>query len=781
MKLALCMIVKDEDKELERLFATTKGVFDEVIVAWNGTNPRTKEICEANGCRVVPYTWIDNFAHARNFSFAQSDADLLMWLDADDELINPGELRTTLTNAFSNSEVKVVEMPYHYDHDQYGNCVMKLWNARVIRKNSFSWKGAIHECLLPNEDFKKCRIENVFVRHTVDPDRVRRSAERNLRICKREYEREHSDGQIDPRTTLYYAKSLVGMGEFKDAIEIYEEYLTQSDWDDEKYEVLCTLADFHTRSRQYSKAQDYARSAITLRPLYGQAYFELSEIFYRLEKWEECIHFIEIGMRSKCPDAILPVDPSEYNFRPLLMLEFSLFQLARFQESLATIEQALKLQPKNAHLIERRKTVMGMIARIELENSAIRLMKWLSRDGEKDKLKPFVQSLPDIVRDHPYFNRLINLFGEKGNGKNRIVIYCGPTFETWDPSYVNTQGLGGSEEAVVYLSKELLKLGWVVDVYNNCPAPGNFEGVEYKQFWTHDCETPCDIFIAWRNSEYVTLAPKESRVFVWLHDRQKLEYWTPERVERTEKIIVLSEYHRNDLPHLPNEKFMISRNGIVPSHFAAAKSMSRDPLKCFYASSPDRGLDILLEVWPEILSKVPDAHLHVFYGFSKTYDLLHKDRDTMIEFKERILQSLKQDGVHYHGKVSHPELHEHMMTSGLWLYPTHFTEISCITAMKAQAAGAIPITMSLAALDETVQHGYKISFGIQDTRSRKSFTNITIDLLKNPSKQEKIREPMMKWAQDKFAWSNVALSWDKLFKTNLTDPATKEFSCQTTQ
>lgn len=764
-KLGLALIIGDETKELPRLLESCKGIFDEIVVSWNGSNAATKQILESYGCKVTPFKWTDHFAQARNHSFSLSSSDFIMWLDADDELIHPDQLRSTCANAFSDSEVNVIEMPYHYDHDSYGNVTMKLWNARIIRRGTFHWVGAIHECLLPIQDFKKCRVENVWVRHSVDPERVKRSAERNLRITKKEYEREHlPGGGIDPRTTLYYAKSLNGAGLFKESVEIFEEYLDQSEWDDEKYEVLCTLADFHTRSRQYQKAQDFARRALTLRPLFGQAYFELAEVNYRLEKWEDCIHLIHLGMASRCPQDILPVDPSEYQFRPLIMLEYALFQMGDAQQSLKVLDQALKLQPKNEHLLTRRGMVLGFLARIELERSAIQLMKHLEHTGEPAKIRSLLEALPEVLQDHPTFIRLAAGFNRAEGDKNRLVIYCGPTFETWGPDDVKTKGLGGSEEAVVYLSRELARLGWLVEVYNNCSTPGIYEGVEYRNFWTHSSDTPADIFIAWRNSEYLTLANKGSRAFCWLHDRQKSEFWTPERLEKAERLFVLSRYHRTDLPEVPDEKFLVTSNGINPVWFAGAAQVARDPLKCVYASSPDRGLDILLSLWPEIRKAAPDAHLHVFYGFSKTYDLLHKDRERMMDFKEAILELLKQPGVHYHGKVPHAELHDHLMSAGLWLYPTHFTEISCITAMKAQAAGAIPVTMTLAALDETVQHGYKISFGIQDTRAQKAFTNITADLLNNPEKQQKLRVPMMEWAQQNFDWKQVAANWDRLFR-----------------
>jgi len=292
-------------------------------------------------------------------------------------------------------------------------------------------------------------------------------------------------------------------------------------------------------------------------------------------------------------------------------------------------------------------------------------------------------------------------------------------------------------------------------------------------FWTFDKNINYDIFVAWRNSDYIDQASVGSKKFVWLHDVQKEEYWTPERLEATDKIMVLSKWHRTNLEKFPDEKFFVTRNGIVSSDFFAAGHLARDPYKCVYASSPDRGLDVLLELWPRIRSKVKDAHLHIFYGFSHTYDKLHASNDKMLEFKEQILrklEELKDQGVHYHGKVNHAELHEHFMSAGLWLYPTYFTEISCITAMKAQAAGMIPVCTTVAALDETVQYGYKIDFSIQDERARTAFVNMSVDLLKDHKKQDRKRKEMMKWAQSFYAWKTAAQEWSDLFTETVNEP-----------
>jgi hypothetical protein len=57
---------------------------------------------------------------------------------------------------------------------------------------------------------------------------------------------------------------------------------------------------------------------------------------------------------------------------------------------------------------------------------------------------------------------------------NSIVIYSNFPFhvEDWSPLSVN-KGIGGSEEAIIYLSQELVNLGYQVTVFNRC---GDMEG-----------------------------------------------------------------------------------------------------------------------------------------------------------------------------------------------------------------------------------------------------------------------------------------------------------------
>lgn len=774
--LGLAMIVADERTEIIALFQSLiRSDLDQIVICITKDHSKEYEEFLNNlipNVKLIHFDWIDDFSAARQASFDACDTDYILWLDSDDTLIGADSLIPVCQDAFLNPSIYSIFMQYEYDHDKDGNCCMILWRERIVKRNSHLWRGAIHESLLPTIDGCNYRTDKVIVSHNIDPLRVGRSGIRNLRISKAQYDKERlpSSSGCDPRTTIYFAKALHAMGHFAESIPVFEEYLETSEWDDERYQVFLILGVLYVNSKQYHKALDCASQAVKLRPIYGQAYYLFAQIYFHLARYEEVIHFCQVGSNSKMPSEIIPTDPTEYSLKPILIYEYALFCLGRAQESLRTIDIGLQKFPSCDQLIERRRSVMAYLSRMEMEDAAHKLCHWLEtyEPENRPKMRDFLKSLPEPVADHPKYVRMRNelLIGDIPTAKNSIAIYCGATYEAWSPDDVKTKGLGGSEEAVVYLSRELIRLGWCVDVYSNCSTPGEYDGVRYMNHWTWRPELQYDIFIAWRNSEYLDIAPPFSKKFLWLHDVQKMEYYTPERIASLDRIIVLSKWHRQNLPDIPDDKFFITRNGIVSRDFAMAGILLRDPYKCIYASSPDRGLDILLEQWPKIKEKVKDAHLHIFYGFSETYDRLHANHDRMIQYKEMILKSVNElDGVHYHGKVNHAELHTHMMSASLWLYPTHFTEISCITAMKAQASGMIPITMTVAALDETVQYGYKISFPIADTRSRTTFTNITIDLLTDHKKQEAIRLPMMEWARDYFDWRKVALSWDELFKT----------------
>ena len=167
-------------------------------------------------------------------------------------------------------------------------------------------------------------------------------------------------------------------------------------------------------------------------------------------------------------------------------------------------------------------------------------------------------------------------------------------------------------------------------------------------------------------------------------------------------------------------------------------------------------------MWPDVKKEIPDAELHIFYGWL-LFDRFYHDNPSSMKWKERMLEMMKADGVTEHGRIAQTDLVEEYKKSGIWAYPTHFGEINCISAIKAQAYGCEPVVVNYAALKETVQFGRKVEGDIYDQETKDEFKKQLIDALLNPLSDAK-RLEMQKWAKDTYTWSVIAKTWDKEFR-----------------
>jgi glycosyltransferase involved in cell wall biosynthesis len=180
-----------------------------------------------------------------------------------------------------------------------------------------------------------------------------------------------------------------------------------------------------------------------------------------------------------------------------------------------------------------------------------------------------------------------------------------------------------------------------------------------------------------------------------------------------------------------------------------------------------RGVGHLLKRWQDVLAAVPDAELHLFYGW-QTYDALVRSPliakfPQLIGKKEQFLPLLEQKNVYEHSRVGHRQLVEELFRSGIYVYPCDTpVETFCIAALKAQACGCASVVTNFAALAETVQTGIKIDGRAGEPDVDQAFIEAVIDLLKHPEKQAAIRQEALALKKT-FGWDTVAQQWHNDF------------------
>ena len=84
--ISVCMIVKDEEANLDRCLRSVRQVADEIIVVDTGSRDATIDIAHRYGAKVSHFQWCDDFAAARNAALAQATGRWVLQMDADEEL-----------------------------------------------------------------------------------------------------------------------------------------------------------------------------------------------------------------------------------------------------------------------------------------------------------------------------------------------------------------------------------------------------------------------------------------------------------------------------------------------------------------------------------------------------------------------------------------------------------------------------------------------------------------------------------------------------------------------
>ena len=177
----------------------------------------------------------------------------------------------------------------------------------------------------------------------------------------------------------------------------------------------------------------------------------------------------------------------------------------------------------------------------------------------------------------------------------------------------------------------------------------------------------------------------------------------------------------------------------------------KKPYSVGYFSSYDRGLECLLDMWPKIKEQVPEATLDIYYGWD-SFDNVHRTNPEMMKWKWVMIRKMNQPGVKEHGRVDHKTLADKMKEIQVWAYPTLFTEISCITALKTAEAGMHQVTTGVAALAETAQNGTVVACEdiYTNTEKQQEFIDAVVTALKDPQPSKQV---------DGVYWSDVAKKW----------------------
>jgi glycosyltransferase involved in cell wall biosynthesis len=286
--LSVCMIVKNEAKNLPRLLDSIKGLADEVIIVDTGSTDNTVEIAQRYGAKTYYFEWNDDFSAARNESLKFATKDYILWLDGDDEIEKDEHYKIKehmkkhfgsaiylkLRNAHATEETEATQLRMFPNHKGI------LFSGRVHEQVFF----CIQEKGIP---FSTCYGTIIHHGYEESSETVEK-LNRNKKI----QEKELIENPDSIYTYFYLARTHKGLGQFEEALENYLIFIERGKDKPETtgldiYKIAILEASQMLGSvRQVKDAIDLLETWRKRFPLFRLFNFMLGQIYFHMKNYE---------------------------------------------------------------------------------------------------------------------------------------------------------------------------------------------------------------------------------------------------------------------------------------------------------------------------------------------------------------------------------------------------------------------------------------------------------------------------------------------------------------
>lgn len=723
--ITLCLIAKNEENNIPNLFDSIRGCFDEIHFTDTGSTDNTIEVAKEWAQRIETpikiknFTWIDDFAAARNESIKDVKTDFWMWLDLDDVLTDAKNFIQWRNYAMEFCDYWLAT--YDYAVNEKGESICTFSRERVFRSNKgFKWKHFIHEgCITDNmAAIIPSHATSWKVTHRRSAEDLMKDKNRNLNAFKK-----HGVDNLDSRMLFYYGKELY---EAKNPIEAFSVLTKAAVKEDLQLHDRTLCMQYLLLSardcNQFDRVIELGLQAIHIAPLRAEFYNLIGEAYIAKGNLAEAGAYFSAAKACPNPQRLSPIGGA-------IFVAHSMYE---------------EVPGKN-------------------------LAKVYANIG---KLKEAKEELVQVVDKYPHDNESKVMLAELNNTLNDInfenadietedIVFSTAPQQSgpyeWDEKIAQEKGMGGSETACIEMAKWLKRFtGRRVIVFNNRHGSYTSEsGVEYRP----NVELPKyfnkhlpKLHIAWRHNIKVTNAP----TYLWCHD---LVTPTVESAQNFDKILCLSNFHKNYVmatQGVPDDKIIVTRNGIFPERYL--KTSEKNPNKLVWMSSPDRGLEQAMLVCDKVREEHPEVELHVFYGL----DNLYKYGMKALADKLKAMMD-ERPWVKYHGFTQQDEMTKMVRDAAVWVHPCNFIETFCITALETLAAKIYPVTRRLGALGDTLGKYHENGMATLLDHACGTPSEIGAYAFEVCQAIEQKKWEKIEFNAEDHGWANVAKEWIDLF------------------
>jgi len=368
--ISLCIIVRDEEKNIEECLQSIRDYVEELVVVDTGSTDNTVNIVKKYADKFEIFTdcndengAIKDFSAARNYCFSLASKDWVMWADADD-IINGAENLKLIVEKYSIEQFKdkniSILFPYEYGHDANGNSSIVHYRERLVYPGkNYKWKGPVHEVLMSDNSIHEVLQDVKFIHRRGVYGKVT-DPYRNFRIIKKLVD---EIGESDARQLYYLGLEYGNIGEIDNAIKTLARYTELTGWEDEKFMAQLKIAQHYLSLNDFNNSIEWANKAIHNKEDWSEAYFHLGKTYYYLalsiekqgkqarREWQKCVNFIKIGFSFPSTNTLLFVYPLERSVEIHRHLNMALGRIGDIVGALESCNVALKTYPNDPQIL----------------------------------------------------------------------------------------------------------------------------------------------------------------------------------------------------------------------------------------------------------------------------------------------------------------------------------------------------------------------------------------------------------------------------------------------
>lgn len=616
---------------------------------------------------------------------------------------------------------------------------------------------------------------------------------------------------LGDRYAFYCANSFFDYGDFESAAKWYKITLTRNGWDQEKYMCCYKLHKCYKQLAQIDTSQFYLVKSFyydkdrtecvykLIRYYCNEGQYEIAYAYYSVIKKYYEADFLEDTFVSKLfvdnrvcnfylPYFMIIVSEKVKQYETMVKMYQIIFLkrtaqidpqymsnlLYNFQFVLPMLNDIVKNVPDFVqHMFELFNNYISFA--IHSKYDVVNYDFWVKYEllqipiiGQILKMqqeKKGIKQLSPAQQVQKTQHVAINPLKFDANCKT-VLIFAGFGNINWNYTYGLNNALGGSERAVNYLAAAFPK-DYKIIISGNVEEEtiGNVQYINLSKLGPLISQSTFHTIIVSRYVSFYEIFPnaKALQTFIWVHDTALSPYGCNlsdtqilvKHGNRIDGVVCLTEWHKthigNRYPSL-KPKIHIINNGIVLSMFKEPSNIKKVKNRFVYTSCSERGLERLLQLWPEILKNIPGAELKI-----SSYNNFPGNADD-----ERMHKIIKEhpSSIQHCGKLSQSELYNLMECSEYWLYPSNWPETSCITAIEMMRSGVLCLYYPGAGLTNTMNGN-----GIQIHPNEEI---VALMSLHNAPQQIKdtIISQGIEYANAS-SWDCRAIVWDNMLQTNV--------------